>query len=115
MRIYPILIGNRPKETDNYITINSPYDNQTVAKVCMAGEREIEEAIEKALKAFSVLKHLPVYVKANALMQISQGVKKRAEEIARMMALEAGKPISLAKIEVSRCIELFQYASEEVK
>ena len=115
MRIYPILIGNRPKETDNYITINSPYDNQTVAKVCMAGEREIEEAIEKALKAFSVLKHLPVYVKANALAQISQGVKERAEEIARMMALEAGKPISLAKIEVSRCIELFQYASEEVK
>ncbi|MCD6213555.1 MAG: aldehyde dehydrogenase family protein, partial [Candidatus Desulfofervidus sp.] len=115
MKIYPILVGNRPKETDNYITIRCPYNNQTVAKVCVAGEREIEEAIQQSLKAFFVLKHLPVYVKANALAQISQGVKERAEEIAHMMALEVSKPISLARIEVSRCIELFQYASEEVK
>jgi len=31
------------------------------------------------------------------------------------MAQEAGKPITFARIEVARCLELFQYAAEEVK
>lgn len=115
MEIYPLFIGSKAKMTDNRLLVSSPYNGQSVAEVCLAGEAEIELAIESALKAFSELKHLPVYKKASILSQISQGVKERAEELARTMALEAGKPISFAKIEVARCIDLFQYAAEEVK
>ncbi|MCD6319301.1 MAG: aldehyde dehydrogenase family protein [Candidatus Desulfofervidaceae bacterium] len=115
METYSLFIGNKIKTTDHRLLVNSPYDGQPVAEVCLAGETEIELAIESALKAFSVLKHLPAHIKANILSQISQGVKERAEELARTMALEAGKPISLAKIEVARCIDLFQYAAEEIK
>jgi len=115
MRLYPLFIGNKTKTTDSRLLVSSPYNNQPVAEVCLAGEAQVELAIESALKAFSVLKHLPAYIKAKILSQISQGVKERAEEFAQTMALEAGKPISLARIEVARCIDLFQYAAEEVK
>ncbi len=113
--VYPLYVGNKPVKTDNLFTVTSPYDGQTVGEICLAGEKEIEEAIKKTQKAFAVLKTTPAYKRSQILLQIKQGVEKRAEELARIMAQEAGKPLTFARIEVARCIELFQYAAEEIK
>jgi glyceraldehyde-3-phosphate dehydrogenase (NADP+) len=115
MKIYPIIIGNKAKQTHKSLTITSPYNGETVGQTYLAQEEEIEEALLQALRAFMILKQLPTYAKVKVLLQISHGLKERAEELAHLMALEAAKPISLARIEVTRCIELFQYAAEELK
>jgi len=115
MAVYPLYVGNKPVKTDNLFTVSSPYNGQTVGEISLAGEKEIEEAIKAAQEAFAVLKEMPAYKRSQILLQIKQGVEKRAEELAQIMAQEAGKPITFARIEVSRCIELFQYAAEEVK
>ncbi|HDD35345.1 MAG TPA: aldehyde dehydrogenase family protein [Candidatus Desulfofervidus auxilii] len=115
METYPLLIGQKKVYTEKKLIIFSPYTQEPIAEVCLATEKEIEKAILVAQKAFETLKHSPAYIKANALLQISEEVKKQSETLAKTMAEEAGKPISLARIEVQRCIELFRYAAEETK
>jgi len=115
MSVYPIILGQKTVYTEKRLTVYSPYTHQPVSEVCLATEKEVEEAILAAQKAFSILKHMPAYIKANALFQISEEVKEKAEELAQIITKEAGKPISLARIEVNRCIDLFKYAAEEAK
>ncbi|MBT8763951.1 aldehyde dehydrogenase family protein [Desulfohalobiaceae bacterium Ax17] len=114
-KVYPLILGNMKKETRDYLTVKAPYDNQEVGQVSLAGEAEIELAIQKAVEAFEILKFMPVYQKEEILHQVSLAIKARGEELARIIALEGGKPITFAKIEVARCAELFAWAAEETK
>ncbi|WP_457571914.1 aldehyde dehydrogenase family protein [Desulfovulcanus sp.] len=114
-KVYPLILASRKKETRDYLMVKAPYDGQEVGQVSLAGEAEIELAIQKAVEAFESLKFMPAYQKAKNLHLISQVIKDRGEELARIIALEAGKPITFAKIEVIRCTELFAWAAEEIK
>ncbi|MDH4100846.1 MAG: aldehyde dehydrogenase family protein, partial [Nitrospirota bacterium] len=49
------------------------------------------------------------------LRNIAEGLDKRKEEVARTIALEAGKPINDARGEVGRAVTTFTVASEETK
>ncbi len=40
-------------------------------------------------------------------------ISERREQLARLIALEAGKPIRLARVEVERAVSTFRFASEE--
>jgi acyl-CoA reductase-like NAD-dependent aldehyde dehydrogenase len=47
------------------------------------------------------------------LRAISDAIAARKEEFARLMALEAGKPIKTARAEIDRCVFTFAVAAEE--
>lgn len=95
------------------VEIQSPYDQSTVGTVTLAGRRELEHAIEAAVAAFETTRKMPSYQRQAILHKISTGILNRKEEFARMMALEAGKPIRTARAEVDRAIFTFQIAAEE--
>jgi len=112
---HPFILANHPKTTSKTLGVYSPYSGEEVSRVCMAGHRDIEEAIEKGLSAFKDLKKLPVYKRAELLHLIAKKIGERKEDFARLIALEAGKPITFARVEVDRCRELFDWAAEEIK
>src|SRR5580698_7936040 len=56
---------------------------------------------------------MPGYEKQAILRAISEGISKRREEFARLIALEAGKPLRTARVEVDRAIFTFAVAAEE--
>ena len=56
---------------------------------------------------------LPGHKKAEILRNISEGIKSRSEELSRIVALEAGKPIKAARVEVGRAVLTFAVAAEE--
>lgn len=108
-------IGGERIETGNAIEVRSPYDESLVAVVHRAGPKEIEIAIVKATAAFQVTRKMPVWKRAEALEKISLGIATRREEFAQVIALEAGKPIRTARLEVDRAIFTFKVAAEESK
>ncbi|MBQ5313918.1 MAG: L-glutamate gamma-semialdehyde dehydrogenase [Oscillospiraceae bacterium] len=56
----PVIIDGKPVYTDDVMEITAPHDNKKViARVHMAGEKEIEAAIESALKAKESWMRLP--------------------------------------------------------
>jgi acyl-CoA reductase-like NAD-dependent aldehyde dehydrogenase len=94
-------------------TIACPYDGAPVGAVHRAGPAELEQAIQAAAAAFEATRKLPGHKRATTLRTISETIAARAEDFARTIALEAGKPIKQARIEVGRSITTFAAAAEE--
>ncbi len=113
--LQPLILANNLVETSQSLFVYSPYSGEEVSRVCKADKREIDEAIEKALWAFGKLREIPVYKRAEILHSIANSIQEKKEDFARLIALEAGKPITFARIEVDRCSELFDWAAEEIK
>ena len=94
-------------------TVACPYDGAPVGVVHRAGPAELEQAIQAAAKAFEVTRKLPGHKRAAALRKISETIAAQAEDFARTIALEAGKPLSQAKVEVGRMLFVYQTGAEE--
>ncbi len=112
---YGCYIGGDWIKTGDAIEVRSPYDESLSGLVHRAGPKEIETAIAKATKAFQTTRKMPVWKRAEVLEKISAGIAARREEFAQTIALEAGKPIRTARLEVDRAIFTFKVAAEESK
>ena len=112
---YKFLIDGQWRQSSKKEDIINPFNNETIASVYLAEERDIEDAIKSSQKAFEITKKLPAYKRADILNNIVRGLEQRKEEFTKTITLEAGKPISDSKAEVSRAINTFQIASEEAK
>jgi acyl-CoA reductase-like NAD-dependent aldehyde dehydrogenase len=95
--------------------IRSPYDGSVVGQVDLASRGEVVRAIDDAVQAAPVAAALPSHARAAALGRIRACVAERKEELARLLAAEAGKPLALARTEVDRTIFVFEQGAEEAK
>lgn len=102
-------------ETGNAVEVRSPFNSELVAVVHRAGPDQIEAAISNATSAFQVTRKLPAWKRAQALETISAEIAIRREDFAQTIALEAGKPIRTARVEVDRAVFTFKVAAEESK
>ena len=109
-----VLDGDQLQTGETY-EVRSPYDAAPVAVVHRAGPGEVERAIAGAVEAFATTRRLPSWQREQVLERISAGIAERREEFARTIALEAGKPIRTARIEVDRAVYTFSVAAEESK
>ncbi|MBI5379800.1 MAG: aldehyde dehydrogenase family protein [Nitrospirae bacterium] len=114
-RRHPMFLGGEWRESGAWMEVRSPYDDQVVGVVAQAGEREAAEAVDRATSAFAATRDLPSHKRAEVLNKIAEGLDRRKEEIARTIALEAGKPISEARVEAGRAAFTFRCAAEEAK
>ena len=113
---HPIFLAGRWVESDEPLVVTNPADPSTPAGTTFhATEAQYEEAVEAAVAAFEVTRHLPAYERGRILRGISAGIKERREELGRLIALEAGKPIRDALVEVDRATLTFRLGAEEAE
>jgi acyl-CoA reductase-like NAD-dependent aldehyde dehydrogenase len=93
--------------------IVSPFDGALAGRTFGATAAHLAQAIQSAVRSFEITRRLPCYERRRILEEVSQGIELRREEFARVMALEAGKPLKAARIEVDRAIFTFHVAAEE--
>ncbi|MEN3343397.1 MAG: hypothetical protein V7644_2801 [Actinomycetota bacterium] len=110
-----ILLGGESRETGETYETCSPYDGSPVAIVHRAGPEEVERAIAGAVEAFQQTRQLASWQREEVLTRISQALSAHRDELARTIALEAGKPIKTARVEVDRASFTFKVAAEESK
>lgn len=113
METRPLLLGGEWRTTADAREVRSPYNSELVARFSVAARGEVEESISAARRAAAEMRELPRHAVADSLRTIADGIRTRAEEFARMIALEAGKPIKTARAEVERGVMTFVHASEE--
>src|SRR6266446_464893 len=113
---HPIFLAGRWVESPDVLVVHNPADDSTPAGTTYnATEAQYEEAVEAAVAAFEVTRHLPAYERGRILRDISAGIKARREELGRLIALEAGKPIRDAMVEVDRAALTFRLGAEEAE
>src|SRR5947199_10691145 len=104
MTTRPLLIGGEWRTTAQTHEVRSPFNSELLANFCVASQLEVEEAIAAATHAAAEMRELPRHRLAESLRLIADGIGQRAEEFARTISLEAGKPIRTARAEVERAV-----------
>jgi acyl-CoA reductase-like NAD-dependent aldehyde dehydrogenase len=113
MDSFPIFCAGKFIETGNALDVINPYTGKSFARTWLAGNTELDEAINEAVKVQQVLKDLPSYMRYEILVYIKEGLIKLRQEFAELLSLESGKPIRYALGEVDRSIQSFAVAAEE--
>ena len=115
MKKQHLFIGGKYTESVHYTTLRAPYSGETLAEVASASAEETKAAIAAAVKARKAMRQMPAHQRADLLYKLSAMLEERKEEAARIVALEAAKPITAARGEIDRTIETYRFAAEEAK
>jgi acyl-CoA reductase-like NAD-dependent aldehyde dehydrogenase len=112
----PFLVAGEWRTGEDSFEVKSPFDGSVVAEVGVPTDADLEEAVDAADTTFErESRNLPVHVRAEALLHISTRIKERADEVARHIAQEGGKPLKWATVEANRAVSTFRWASEIVR
>lgn len=111
----PFLLGGEDIVRPETFAIRNPYNGEMVGEVCYAEPADAEKACALAEEAFLETRRLSSWKRAAILNRIADQLVKQTPEVAELIVLEAGKPITDAKNEVSRAVQTFRLAAEEAK
>jgi acyl-CoA reductase-like NAD-dependent aldehyde dehydrogenase len=107
----PFFIGGEAVCTAETAPVHSPYDGRLVAEVCLAGTAEVARALDLAQEAFERTRRSPLVGRAQLLRSIADTIGRRSGEFVELMVAEAGKPVTLARMEVQRAQATFELAA----
>ena len=97
------------------LAVRSPYDRSLVAELDWATPAEVEAAVAAAWQHRAAVAATPAHVRAAALDQVSARLAERADEVARLVTAESGKPLVWARTEVARAVSTFRWGAEEAR
>ncbi len=113
---HPIFLAGRWVDSPDILEIANPAKpDEPAGATYNATEAQYEEAVQAAVAAFPTTRRLPAYERSRILHEISAGIKARREKLARLLSLEAGKPIRDALVEVDRATLTFRLGAEEAE
>lgn len=95
------------------VAIRSPYDGLIVGETFQATAEYLEQAIAASVRAFQITRKMPPEERSRILLAVAEAIREHKEEFVRLVALEAGKPVKTARIEVDRAIFTFSLAAAE--
>jgi succinate-semialdehyde dehydrogenase/glutarate-semialdehyde dehydrogenase len=99
---------------DNFSVVN-PVTGTSIAELPLATEADLDEALETAKRTYPEWRATPVDQRSAILHKTAKILKERADEIARTMTQEQGKPLAESKGEVFGAASLFDWYAEEIK
>lgn len=99
----PALVGGTPNALPTSLDVTSPYSGAVVARVARADADVVDRACRAAVDALERPESFPAYQRAAVLDRAAMLVASRADELAWLIASEAGKPVTAAQHEVARC------------
>ena len=91
-----------------YKSVN-PATGETLREFPEATDAEIANAVEAAHKAYAAWRDEPVETRAKVIARVAELYRERADELARLIALEMGKPLREAKGEVALSANIYEY------
>ncbi|MGI5245345.1 aldehyde dehydrogenase family protein [Dactylosporangium sp. CA-139066] len=111
----PFFIAGRPASSDDAVEIRHPFDGRIVGTTSNATPEQVEAAVAAAAAVAREAAALPASARAAALDHVSARLKERADEVARLITAENGKPMKWSRGEVARAVSTFRWAAEEAR
>lgn len=103
------------ENTSETTILTSPYTGEAIAQVAKATVADVERAIEGAHQAFQSFKKTTAYERAEILYKVVTIMRERKQELAKILADEAAKPLAAGLAELDRTIATYQFAAEAAK
>jgi len=112
---HPFWLAGKQATGAETLEVTSPWDGAVVGVAWLPTAGQVEEAVAAADAVRRDAQALPAHARAAALDHVSARIRERADEIARLITAENGKPLKWARAEVSRAASTFRWAAEEAR
>lgn len=97
------------------LKVNNPATNEIIGTVPKMGAAETRRAIEAADKALPAWRALTAKERASKLRRWYELMLENQDDLARMMTIEQGKPLTESKGEIVYAAAFFEWFAEEAK
>ncbi|WP_371373240.1 aldehyde dehydrogenase family protein [Sporomusa aerivorans] len=114
MQEYGLFIDGKWLVTEKKLSVTGKATGKEIARISVAGEAEVTQAVNAAEKAFKTIKMEP-YKRYEVLLKASQLLKQNQKKMAEILSQEVGKPIKEAMAEVARAEQTLILSAEEAK
>jgi len=95
--------------------VTNPATSQVLAQISAAETEDVREAVNAAASAFGSWSARTAYERAGYLYEAHRLMLERADELAKVMTTEQGKPLRTARIEVQYAADFLMWFAEEAK
>ena len=97
------------------LAVTNPANDSVIGTVPKLGATETARAIDAAQEAFKSWRQLPAKQRAACLKTLAQLMLDNAEDLAKLMTIEQGKPLVESRGEVAYAASFFEWFAEEGK
>ncbi|SNS26326.1 lactaldehyde dehydrogenase [Streptosporangium subroseum] len=98
------------------LLVHNPGTGAVLGEMPVATEDEARAAVRAAQDARTAMAATPAHERARLLAKVADGIAARAEELARDLAAENGKPIRQTREEVAAAVRIFRgFAGEATR
>src|SRR5207247_5976926 len=95
--------------------VNNPATGDLVARMSCVDRATVALAIKNAHAAFGPWRQLPGKGRGELLHSIANELHRRREEVARLITLENGKPLTQSQGEVAMSVDHLRWFAEEAR
>jgi succinate-semialdehyde dehydrogenase / glutarate-semialdehyde dehydrogenase len=97
------------------IEITNPADGTALARYTMHSQRELEDMLEGASRAFSTWRDAGFETRAGCMRAAGGVLAERRDEFAALMADEMGKPVAQGRAEAEKCAWVCEYYAQHAE
>ena len=112
---YKLLIGGESRDSSTGETFDdiNPATLENLATVQVAGNEDVDRAVEAAEEGFRVWSEVPAPKRAEVLFRAARILQERKEDLAVLMTEEMGKVLPETRGDVQEAIDITNYAAGE--
>lgn len=91
----------------------NPATGQQIGHVAHASEQDLALAVEAAAQGFAIWRAMPPIERSRIMRRAAALLKERADDVARLLTLEQGKPLAEARLEVLSGVDIIEWCADE--
>lgn len=108
-----LLIGGKKVAGEGpVIEVENPVDEEIVATVGSASGEQLDQAVRAAREAWPGWAEMPAVDRAPLLRGVADALRQKAEDLAKIMTTEIGRPLTESADEVEWCAACLDYYAE---
>jgi acyl-CoA reductase-like NAD-dependent aldehyde dehydrogenase len=109
---FKLLIGGKLVDGDGSMDVINPATEKSISRCPRASKEQFDLAVRAAKAAYPGWGATPIPTRQKILSAIADQIETNRENMARLLTLEQGKPLSEATLEVDITAAFFRYAAE---
>ncbi len=113
--VRPLYLNGQWQTLGEPLDVINPATGKAFAQIATIDRAGVRQAIDDANAAWSGWKKLTGKERGAYLRKIADSVERRAEEIAKVITLENGKPLAQSRGEVGMTVDHLQWFAEEAR
>lgn len=115
MKTYPVYVNGNWETSQETLPVVNPASGEVFARISVVNRAQVAQALIGAQTAFNSWRQVTGRGRGEFLEKIAAELERRREEIARIITLENGKPISQSQGEVAMAVDHLRWFAGEAR